>query len=222
MRLGRCLSINGVQRQTHTSGRSRILWSEMADVPAWLAAVGAIVPAASGLAGYWLAGRNEEARDVRAAEREERARDVARQERLEDEREAFQRDVLLDLQDCLLAATRTTTEVVLQDRKTLKESGQMYLLPDDLSDRAHAAGVALLRIRERVLHSELRQELKALHEFSTEVELMSLKLRGVDAGQAIAQLDAASLELTQRHTRVNEILGRELRVLLGRSAADTG
>ncbi len=194
----------------------------MTDVPAWLAAVGAIVPAASGLAGYWLAGRNEEARDTRAAKREERARAIARQESLEDEREAFQRDVLLDLQDRLLAVTRTATEVVLQDRRTLKETGQMYLLPEDLSDRVHAAGVALLRIRERVLNSELRRELKALHEFSTEVELLSLKLRGVNADQAVARLDAASHELAQRHTRVNEILGRELRALLGRSAPAAG
>jgi len=191
----------------------------MADVPAWLAALGVIAPPASGLGGYWLAGRNDEARDERAAKREERARLVSREGQLEDERQAFQRDVLLELQDRLLAVTRTTTEVILQDRRTLKQEGQMYQLPEDLSQRNHEAGVALLRIRERVLNDDLRHELKPLQEFATETGVLSIQLREADADQAIAQLDAASAELARRHTRVNEILGRELRGVLGRSAS---
>jgi hypothetical protein len=172
-----------------------------------------------GSGGYWLAGRNDEARDERAAKREERARIVTREGRLDDERQAFQRDVLLELQDRLLALTRTTTEVILHDRRTLKQEGQMYQLPEDLSQRNHEAGVALLRIRERVLNEDLRHELKALQEFATEIELLSIQLRETDADQAIAQLDTASAELTRRHTQVNEMLGRELRGVLGRSAS---
>jgi hypothetical protein len=194
----------------------------MADVPAWLAALGVIVPPASGLGGYWLAGRNDEARDERAAEREERARLVTREGRLEDERHAFQRDVLLELQDRLLALTRTTTEVILQDRRTLKQEGQMYQLPEDLSQRSYVAGVALLRIRERVLNDDLRRELKALQEFATGIELLSVQLRETDVDQAIAQLDTVSAELARRHVAVNEILGRELRGVLGRSASAAG
>lgn len=194
----------------------------MADVPAWLAALGVIAPPATGLGGYWLAGRNDEARDERAARREERARLVGREERLDDERQAFQRGVLLELQDRLLALTRTTTEVILQDRRTLKEQGQMYLLPEDLSQRNYEAGVALLQLRERVLNVDLRHELKALQEFATEIELLSIQLRDTDADQAIARLDAASAELAVRHTRVNEILGRELRAVLGHSASASG
>jgi len=95
----------------------------------------------------------------------------------------------------------------------------MYQLPEDLSQRNHEAGVALLRIRERVLNEDLRHELKALQEFATEIELLSTQLRETDADQAIAQLDTASAELTRRHTQVNEMLGRELRGVLGRSAS---
>jgi hypothetical protein len=189
----------------------------MSGVPAWLAVVGVIAPAASGLAGYWLAGRNDEARDERAARREERARFVTREGLLEDERQAFQREVLLELQDRLLAVTRSATEVIMQDRQTLKQQGQMYpLLPEDLNQRNHEAGVALLRIRERVLNDDLRHELKALQQFATEVELRSLKLRETEVNQAIRELDDATLELASRHERVNQILGRELRVVLGR------
>jgi hypothetical protein len=188
----------------------------MSDVPAWLAAVGVIAPAASGLAGYWLAARNDEVRDARAAEREARARLATREERLGDERQAFQREVLLELQDRLLAVTRSATEVIMQDRRTLREHGKMYLLPEDLSQRAHEAGVQFAHTRERVLNDELRDELKALHHFATEVELLSLKLRDADVDHAIGELEDASLELAQRHERVNEILGRELRVVLGR------
>jgi hypothetical protein len=173
----------------------------------------------SGLGGYWLAGRNDEARDERAARREERARLVTREDRLEDEREAFQRDVRLELQDRLLALTRTTREVILQDRRTLKQQGQLYQLSEDLNQRSHEAGVALLRIRERVLNEDLRRKLKALQEFDAEVDLLSIRLRETDAAQAIAQLDAASAELVRRHILVNEILGRELRAVLGRSAS---
>jgi hypothetical protein len=200
-----------------------MLEAKMADVPAWLAALGVIAPPASGLGGYWLAGRNDEARDERAARREDRARLVPREERLEDERQAFQREVLLELQDRqLLALTRTMTEVILQDRQTLEEKGQMYQLPEDLSQRSYEAGVALLRTRERVLDDDLRRELKALQEFATETELLSIQLRGTDADQAIARLDAASAELVRRHTLVNEILGRDLRSVLGRSASASG
>jgi hypothetical protein len=48
---------------------------------------------------------------------------------------------------------------------------------------------------------------------------LSIQLRETDPKEAIARLDAAMLELGERHARVNEILGRELRAVLGRSAS---
>jgi hypothetical protein len=151
-------------------------------------------PAASGLAGYWLGARNDEARDKRAAEREERARLVAREDRIEDERQAFQREVLLELQDRLLALTRSAAEVILRDRQTLRDEEKTYQLPEDLNKRVHEAGVALIRSRERVLNDELRHELKALQEFATELEFLALNLGEADSGQAVRQLDDANLE----------------------------
>lgn len=185
----------------------------MADVPGWLAALGVVAPAVSAVGAYRLAGLGDEGRDERAAEREERARLSAREDRLEDERRVFQRDVLLDLQDRLIAVTRTATEVLVQDRRTLTQSGQMHELPEDLRRGSYTADIALLRIRERVLSDELRQELRALQELTTGIVLSHLG--DADPDQAIARLDAASAELARRHTRVNEILGRELRAVLG-------
>ena len=189
----------------------------MADIPGWLAALAVIAPSVSAVGAYRLASLSDEGRDARAAEREERARLSAREDTLEHEHRMFQRDVLLDLQDRLIAVTRTATEILVQDRRTLTQSGQMHELPEDLRRGSYSADIALLRIRERVLSDELRQELRALQELTTEIVLSH---RGdADPDQAIARLDAASAELARRHARVNEILGRELRAVLGGAAS---
>jgi hypothetical protein len=70
-------------------------------VPAWLAVLGLVVPAGTGLIGYVLAGRNEQARDDRAAKREAVARRASVRERLQEQSHAFQRETLLELQDAL-------------------------------------------------------------------------------------------------------------------------
>ncbi len=185
----------------------------MADIPGWLAALGVIAPSLSAVGAYRLASLSDEGRDQRAAEREERARIGAREDRLEDERRAFQRDVLLDLQDRLLAVTRTATEVLVQDRRMLRQSGHMHQAPEDLRRRSYGAEVALLSTRERVLSDELRHELRGLQELTAGI--IGSHLDDADPDQAIVRLDAASAELARRHTRINEILGRELRAVLG-------
>jgi hypothetical protein len=185
----------------------------MVDVPGWLAALAVVAPSLSAVGAYRLAGLSDEGRDERIAKREERARLIAREDRLEDERRVFQRAVLLDLQDRVLAVTRTATEAILQDRRRLKQSGQMPVLPEDLRRMSYSADIALLPIRERVLSDELRPELKGLQELATAIVLFQPV--DMDSEKAIAQLDGASAELARRHTRVNEILGRELRAVLG-------
>ena len=96
----------------------------MTSVPSWLAAVAIVVPAATGLFGYRLAGRNEEARDVRAAAREDVARRAAIAERLQSDAYAFQRELLLDLHGQLHAVVRTTARIVFRDQETVREKGQ--------------------------------------------------------------------------------------------------
>jgi len=113
----------------------------MTNVPSWLAALAIVVPAATGVCGYLLAGRNEEARDVRAAEREAAARTAARAERRESDAHAFQRELLLDLQSQLHAVVRTTARIAFRDQDTLRESGQMYQLGEELNQAAFDAGL---------------------------------------------------------------------------------
>ncbi len=121
------------------------------DAAAWAAIVGPITTLLSGLGGYWLAGRNDDARDQRAAAREEAARRAALAERLEEQRHTFQRDILLELQDELQHLARITTRIAIQDRKTLKERGQLYLLPEEMSDEANQIVISVQRLRTRAL-----------------------------------------------------------------------
>ena len=63
--------------------------------------------------------------------------------------------------------------------------------------------------------------MKDLQEFTGHIALLTIQLRraAVDVDQDVAKLDAAADELTRRHDRVNEILGVELRAVLGRAAS---
>jgi hypothetical protein len=190
----------------------------MADSAVWVAVVSGVSSGGFGLAGYVFAGRNDERRDKAAAERERLARLETREDRLADERQAFQREVLLDLQERLRMFTRTTTQVLMQDRRTLKDKGELYLLPDGMSDDHHKAGVAFMHLKERVLSDELRVALSGLYEFGIGVEIRVMELRGSPADLIIGAIDAMNLELAQRHQEVNKLLGVELRKVLGRRA----
>jgi hypothetical protein len=127
------------------------------DAASWAAIVGPVTTLLGGLGGYWLAGRNDDARDRQAAARETAARRSALAERLEEDRHTFQRDTLLELQDELQKLARITTRIILQDQKTLKELDQLYQLPPGLNDEQFQTRVAVGRLRTRVLDPELRQ-----------------------------------------------------------------
>lgn len=129
----------------------------MTNIPSWLAALGVTAPPVTGLLGYLLAGKNEEARDKRTALREDTARRAALQERLASDRQAFQREVLLELQDVLLLVVRGANKFLMTDMSTLRSTGTLTILPTDLSDETYEAGVRFTRIRERVLDGTLRE-----------------------------------------------------------------
>lgn len=134
----------------------------MADVTTiWVAVTGALATVVSGLGGslggYRLAGRNDEARDIRTAEREEASRAAALAERLQEQRHERQRQVLLDLQDELQRLARTTGKILHQDLKTVRESGGLFLLPEGLGgDDSLAATVAVQKLSARILAADLR------------------------------------------------------------------
>jgi len=50
----------------------------VSSIPVWYGVVSLVVSAGAGLVGYLLSGRNDEARDRRAAEREQAARQLER------------------------------------------------------------------------------------------------------------------------------------------------
>jgi hypothetical protein len=129
----------------------------MPDAATWAAIVGPITTLLGGLGGYWLAGRNDEARDQQAAAREAAARRDVLAGRLEEQRHTLQRDTLLELQDELQdelqRLARITTRIALQDQKTLKERGQLYLLPEGLSEEARQIVTSVQRLRTRPLRN---------------------------------------------------------------------
>lgn len=189
----------------------------MADVPAWLAAVGVVAPSLTAMGGYWLAGQNEEKRDKRAAAREKKARADLRVERLDDERDAFQRDVLLELQDVLLAGVRATVEILFHDIKTLREHGRLTQLGEPLNQKAYDASVRFTRIRARVLDDGLRKELDSFSAYLADLALLAGRHKDTDPQVAIPIFQRALIDLSQRYIGVSEHLSAVLRAILGRS-----
>lgn len=183
------------------------------DAASWVAIIGPITTLLGGLGGYWLAGRNEEARDRRAIVRETVARREALAERLEEDRHTFQRDTLLELQDELQRLVRVTAKINLQDLRTLKEHGQLYLLPDGLSDEAFQIVVAVQRLRARVLDDELRQRTA---EFIAVCNRNMALLAEKDPDKLRAGLERHSQEMGNFYIGLSELLGEHLRRELDR------
>ncbi|MEV6287117.1 hypothetical protein [Kribbella sp. NPDC051770] len=191
------------------------------DVAVWSAIIGPITTLLGGLGGYWLAGRNEEGRDRRAASREEAARRNALAERLEESRHGFQRDALLELQDELQRLVRSATQITLQDRRTIKESGQTYLLAEDLSDQAMEITVSVQRLRSRVLDDELRASIGVLIDLCSSagvslIEYPQGKVPDDERDQALAKLDRQIMHLAEEYSTVTEAVGKHLRSELDR------
>ena len=173
------------------------------------------------LGGYWLAGHNEEERDRRAAMREGQARIDTFAERLEEDRHSFQRDTLLELQDELQRMVRDTARTVIQDQKTIKEQGQIFLQPPGLSEEAHQITVSLQRLRARVLDDELRA---AIGDLIGMCSVAGIGLLGYPRGlvpedqreAAHDRLERMMTDMGQQYVRLTDLLGSHLRRELDR------
>lgn len=190
--------------------------SDTTSIPNWLAVLGLVVPAFTGLAGYFLAGRNDEARDKRASERERVAREVIRDERREDERHYFQRDTLLELQDVLQREVRAAARVIQHDQATLKSQGSFTQIPAELNDKSYDVGVAVNRLCVRLLSDELRAAVFDFHGFVASVGTAAVLRRTVTPDEASTRLEAQMDELSDRYTALNDLLGVNLRRELAR------
>ncbi len=184
-------------------------------VPNWIALLGLVVPAATGLAGYVLAGHNERARDERAAAREEMARRASVRERLEEQSHAFQRETLLELQDALQRLVRCTARVILHDRNTLKEHGKLTLLGDELNQESYEIGVTTRRLQERVLDAALRDAVDEFRRHVTEAEVSFVNVQDMAAEEGIRHLDGLQRDLAQHYMALSDQVGSALREELG-------
>jgi hypothetical protein len=187
----------------------------------WTAIVGPITTLLGGLGGYWLAGRNDDKRDRRAAVRESTARRDSLAERLEEDRHIFQRDTLLELQDELQQLVRNTAQISLQDQRTIKAEGQMYLLDGDLSEENMRLRVSVHRLRSRVLDDQLRTE---VGKFTTFCAISGMPLAEYREGkvpddqrdEAIARMQAQIVQIANTYGELSESLGVHLRRELDR------
>jgi hypothetical protein len=191
----------------------------MADLTTiFVAAFGALATVTSGLGGYRLAGRNDEARDIRTAQREEASRAAALSERLQEQRHEWQRQVLLDLQDELQRLARATGKILHQDRMTVREKGGVFLLPEGLGgDESLAATVAVQKLRARVLAADLRALVGDFVDFCGFGTLGAVIAHKDDPSE---QLDALITDLEtqmgKRYAHLVERLGEHIRRELDR------
>jgi hypothetical protein len=186
----------------------------MTTIPNWLALLGLVVPAATGLAGYVLAGRNEQARDERAASREEIARRATVRERLVEQRHALQRDTLLELQDVLQKQVRISSQVIFYDRKSLEEHSTLTLLGDDLNQQSYDIGVAVRRLQERVLDAALRDAVERFRDRVAAVGVGVTGHLGAPNLPTVADLDQRLSHLNNEYTAVSALVGAALRAEL--------
>jgi len=188
----------------------------MPDASTWAAIIAPVTTLLSGLGGYWLAGRNEESRDKRAASREADARRAAMAERMEEQRHTFQRETLLELQDELQRLMRITARVSIQDTKSLKEHGKTFLLPEGLSDEHHQSTIVVQRLRSRVLDPELRTVVSNFVSACSRQSILPIQTKGLSAEEAIGFIDNELARIGTLYETMSERLGEKIRHELDR------
>ncbi|HZD67343.1 MAG TPA: hypothetical protein VFA45_00015 [Actinomycetes bacterium] len=140
--------------------------------------------------------------------REAAARRAALAERMEEERHNFQRDTLLEPQDELQRLARITTRINLREQRTLKERGQLYQLPEGLSDEAYQITISVQRLRTRVLDQTLRQ---AVADFVGQCSRDSLGLVDMPKDAALVELRRQQAQLVESYIALEGLLGEQLR-----------
>jgi hypothetical protein len=185
----------------------------------FVAGIGAVTTLLNGVGGYWLSGRNDEARDIRTLQREQTARKEERDDRLQEQRHEWQRQTLLDLQDELQKLARATGKILHQDLLTVREKGGVFLLPDALGgDEFLAATVAVQKLRERVLPDELRARVGDFVEFCAHASTGAILEHKNDPPEELeALINGLRAEMGSCYSDLIERLGAHIRNELGRS-----
>ena len=134
--------------------------------------------------------------------------------------------MFLELQDELQRLVRNTAQIMLQDEKTIKLSGQMYLLAGDLSDQAMQITVSVQRLRSRVLDDQLRAAIGGFVRLCSSAgipltEYPQGKVPDDQKAQALAKLRKQNTQLAEAYATLTELVGSHLRSELDRRSLAT-
>lgn len=182
-------------------------------VASWTAIVGPITTLLGVLGGYWLAGRNEDARDRRAAKREAESRQAALAERFEEKRHEVQLATLRELQDELLAVARSVMAALRAHERNMAETGSTKSL-GGLAETIREQTASVQRLRSRVLDSTLRQNVDGYLELCSRVQLDDPEADSIEALRA--ELVDRQASLLDGYGSVCDELGEQLRRELDR------
>jgi hypothetical protein len=146
------------------------------------------------------------------ADKQTRSRE--RLQKLNDEILEFEHKNLMELQDLFVEQTRAAIQISLQDRKTLKESGQIDSLPEGLGGENHRLMAKRISILiQRVLEDDLREELKQFCSnplvYGLPEYVKTFKTKGAE--EALIILDQEEDQLMNSSIRLMDSLGRNLR-----------
>ena len=193
----------------------------MRDPTTWTTLIASAGTLLGGLGGYWLAGRNEEGRDKRAAAREADSRHAALAERLEEQRHSFQLETLLALQDDLQGLSRSTAKISSADIQTLMQGNGLQRLSDELSETWRLAAVSVQRLQTRVLDAALRDGIRKFSDTCTSLAVLRAAETGESMEDRLARFRRQAAELATAYAALNEQLGELIRREMDRRPAGT-
>lgn len=110
------------------------------------------------------------------------------------ERDAFQRENLLLLQAKLVEWLRAMTDMYTADLASVRETGEIDLLPGEGPSREMSAGREFMYLTERVTDDQLRERLTALRALAVKAAQARTEAEVEAAGTAVANAGAAALE----------------------------
>lgn len=193
----------------------------MSSIPVWYGLISTLGPLGGGLVGYWFSGRNDEARDKRAADRDQAAKRLDRDIARDTWSHEFQRDLYLDLQDQLQRLVRSTFQQIKADQHTLEATGKMTSLPDGMSDEAFGLTIELNRVRQRILDDDIRQAVSDFYDESVRLSMEAPLEWGVMKNQDPAYLlniaKRNEQQLAASYAELTKKLGAALRKEIGPS-----
>lgn len=178
------------------------------------------MPALTGLGGYLVAGRNDDARDRRTAQREKQARDDARGQLLEQRRHTFYFNVLLELQDAMQAHMVAIGRVESFDRQTLREVGHFTRLPEDINRAEFDTRTDARRLAQRILDDELRTATADFLRKTARAGMHFLMPHGLTAADAETRIDEEMLRLGTEFETLMDQIGANLRGEIARPGAN--